>query len=85
MANIIIIGKIEKGASVQSYPNSLKVFEPKCPRECGEKITFEGETWVVQSTGFSNKNEAIEVKNSMVKLYVQKGIWSGAKSVASKF
>lgn len=66
-------------------PKQVKVWSSKFEREVGDKITYEGQKWVVLSTGFENEDVAYSCMRGMTSLYVQKGYWNGRTSSVSQF
>jgi len=83
MEYIVILGKGSvKGTTI---PTSLKVWSSKFNREVGDKITFEGEVWTVQQAELSSKQEAIELKNSIIELFIEKGYWKSVRTFRTKF
>ena len=47
-----VIGKMKLG---QTIPTELQVFTSKFEREVGDRITFEGQSWIVQCDADSKK------------------------------
>ena len=66
-------------------PISVRVWESKWERDCGDIIKFENDKWTVTSTGFHNIDDAIEVKDSKVQHYIKRGWWSGRVKRNCKF
>lgn len=80
---IVILGKGKVGES--NIPSSVKVWESKWERDINDRVRFEGEEWRVISCGFHSKEEAREVKDGMIGIWIQKGYWSGSRKRTSKF
>jgi hypothetical protein len=76
-----VIGKMKSG---QTIPTELQVFASKFEREVGDRITFEGQSWIVQCDADS-KNDAHETLKVTAALYVELGHWKGRVSKTSKF